>query len=227
MAEKLKIRSGSKLQMSFDAQVGAEPNFNMVCTFYKALDESAFLVSIPMVNGQPVPSDETKKLLIRYGSGENAMILAGYVDDVIKEGIRRYWKVRRVTEQRQFFQRADERIKVALRVEYMQDTWPMNDDLQIMKEDGLTLDISNGGLAFYLKRRFEVGDVCQVTMPRVGNKPEGQLIENVIGVVCWQREAPKGSPFRLICGLQFRFVNTSEKETYAAYVANAKKKFGL
>ena len=116
MAGALKIKNGTKLQMAFDAAIGEQPNFNMICTFNKSLDDSAFLVSIPVVNGQPLQVDESQKLLIRYGTGSDAMILAGYVDDVVKDGIRRYWKIRRVAEQRQFFQRADERVKVTLKI---------------------------------------------------------------------------------------------------------------
>ena len=65
MAGVLKIKSGTKLQVAFDAALGEQPNFNMVCTFNKSLDESAFLISIPMVNGKPLQMDESQKLLIR------------------------------------------------------------------------------------------------------------------------------------------------------------------
>ena len=44
----------------------------------------------------------------------------------MKVGIRRFWKVRRVTEHRQFIKRVDVRMKVALPVKYMQDTWALN-----------------------------------------------------------------------------------------------------
>ena len=129
MAGELKIKSGTKLRLAMDVGIGEEPRFNMVCTFAKSLDESAFLISIPMRDGKPMPLDETQKLLIRYGAaGSDDMIVAGYADDIVKEGIRRYWKIRRVSEQRQFFQRADERLKVALPILYRQETWQPNDD---------------------------------------------------------------------------------------------------
>ena len=70
----LKIKSGTKLQLAYDAAVGEEPNFNMICTFNKSLDESAFLISIPMVNGQALQVSEDQKLLIRYGSGNDGTI---------------------------------------------------------------------------------------------------------------------------------------------------------
>jgi hypothetical protein len=227
MAETLKIRSGSKLQLAFDAPMGKEPVFDMICTFGKALDESAFLISIPMKGGKALPLDENQKLLIRYGQGDNTMIVAGYPDDVVKEGIRRYWKIRRVSEQRQFFQRADERLKVALRVQYRQDTWPLNSDGETEKEDGMSLDISAGGAAIYLNRRFDVGEICELSLPRIGIAQEGRAIEDIIAVICWNREAPKGSLYRNICGLQFRFSDGSDREKVKAYVANVKKKYKL
>lgn len=227
MAEKLNIKSGTKLQMAVAVPVGQEPAFDLVCTFSRAIDASAFLISIPMRGGKPLPLDETQRLLIRFGSGAGTHIIAGYADDVVQEGIRRYWKIRRVTELRQFVQRVDERFKVALHVQYKQDTWPVNADGEVMKDEGLTLDISNGGVALYLNHRFEVGEVCQLTLPRIGTSPDGREIEDAVGVVCWEREAPKGSPFRMVCGLQLRFAATAEKEAYVRYVDNARRRFAL
>ena len=105
MAGELRIKPGTKLRMALDVPIGQQPQFNLVCTFVKSLDVASFLISIPMRDGQPMPMDDTRKLLIRYGTDKDAMIVAGYADDVVKEGIRRCWKIRRVAEQRQFFQR--------------------------------------------------------------------------------------------------------------------------
>ena len=228
MAGALTIKSGTKLRLALDVQMGQVPDFNMICTFARSLDESAFLISIPMKDGKAVPADENQKLLIRYsGENDNGMILAGYVDDVVKEGIRRYWKVRRVSEQRQFFQRADERLKVAVPVQYMQETWMPNADGIIEKEGGMSLDISAGGMALYLNRRFDVGEVCELSLPNIGTSEAGKGIEGIVSVVCWMREAPKGSVYRHICGFQFRFGDGIEKEQLKLYVANIKKKYKL
>ena len=227
MAGVLKIKNGTKLQIAFDAPIGEQPKFNMLCTFYKSLDESAFLISIPMVNGKPLPMDESQKLLIRYGSGSAAQIMAGYVDDEVKDGIRRYWKIRRVAEQRQFFQRSDERLKVTLRVEYKQETWSVNDDGVIPKEDGMSLDISAGGAAIYINRKFDVGEICELSLPPIGTTDKGRAIEDLVGTVCWMREAPKGSLYRNLCGLQFRFAETEEKQRLQIYLENVKEKYRL
>ncbi len=128
MAGALEIRTGTRLQTAFDTVVGVTPQFDMLCTFARSLDESAFLVSVPMKDGQPLPIDDTKKMLFAYGSGEEKVIMAGYADDLVTEGIRRYWKIRRVTEQRQFLERVNERYKITLRLEYTQETWMPDED---------------------------------------------------------------------------------------------------
>ena len=97
--------------MALDVPIGQEPSFSLICTFVKPLDSASFLISIPMKDGKPLPLDETQKLLICFGAGSEMQIVAGYADDIIKEGIRRCWKIRRVSEQRQFFRRVDERLR--------------------------------------------------------------------------------------------------------------------
>lgn len=227
MAGALKIKAGTKLHLGYDVAVDETPSFNMICTFNKSIDESAFLISIPMKDGKPLELDESRKLLIRSGEGADAMILAGYADDVVKEGIRKYWKIRRVSEQRQFFQRADERLKVTLRIEYFQPTWEVNEDGNIDKEDAMTLDVSAGGAALYVNRRFDVGEVIMMNLPRIGTSEKGRAIEDVVGAICWMREAPKGSLYRNICGIQFRFNEAAEKTRVQGYIANVKEKYKL
>ena len=227
MAGELKIKSGSKIKLALDVPVGEQPNFNMICTFNKNLDESAFLVSIPMVNGQALVVDDSQKLLLQYGEGNDAMLVAGFVDDIVREGIRRYWKIRRVSEQRQFFQRRDERIKVALRLQYKQETWELNPDGQIDREDGMSLDISAGGAAVYMNRHMDVGEMVEVSFPRIGVSEKGRAIDDIVSVVCWGREAPKGSLYRHICGVQFKFGDDSEKKRLVDYIDNVKVRYKL
>jgi len=224
MAGELKVRSGTKLQIAKDVPIGQEPEFNLVSTFYKALDESAFLISVPMQGGKAIEQDEAQKLLIRIDD----QIISGYADDVVKDGLRRYWKIRRVSEQRQFLQRRDERLNVTLPMQYMQQTWPLNADGKIDREDGMTLDVSAGGASFYLNRRFDVGELCELFLPRVGTAPEGQALGNLVSAICWMREAPKGSMYRFACGVQFRFGDDeAERSRVSDYAGNLKKKFKL
>ena len=227
MAGELKIKDGSKIKLALDVPVGEQPNFNMICTFHKNLDESAFLVSIPMVNGKALVVDDSQKLLLQYGEGNDAMLVAGFVDDIVREGIRRYWKIRRVSEQRQFFQRRDERIKVALRLQYKQETWELNPDGQIDREDGMSLDISAGGAAVYMNRHMDVGEMVEVSFPRIGVSEKGRAIDDIVSVVCWGREAPKGSLYRHICGVQFKFGDDSEKKRLQDYIDNVKVRYKL
>lgn len=228
MAGALSIKSGTKLKLAEDMPFGKEPDFNMVCTFVRSVDESAFLISIPLKGGKELPLDENRKLLIQYaGQNSDGMIVAGYVDDIVKEGIRRYWKIRRVSEHRQFFQRADERLKVSLPFRYRQATWEPGEDGTISQEEGMSLDISAGGMAAYLNRRFEVGETCELTLPNIGTAMEGRGVEDIISSVCWVREAPKGSMYRNVCGFQFRFADGPEKKQVQTYVEHVKKKYKL
>ena len=126
-----------------------------------------------------------------------------------------------------FFQRADERYKAAIHIEYMQDTWPLNFDGEIETESAMTIDISAGGCAMYLGRHFDVGEIIQLDLPRVGTTAEGRALHRVTSVVCWQREAPRGSIYRMICGIQFRFGDPSEKEKVVAYIKNLKTIYKL
>ena len=180
-----------------------------------------------MVGGKPLKQDENQKLLFRYGDGDAAQVIAGYVDDEVKEGIRRYWKVRRVTEDRHFVKRADIRMKVEIPVKFMQDTWALNLDGEIDKETGTTMDISNNGLAVYLNHWFEVGESCIFTLPRMGTASDGQDEIEVVGVVCWMREVPKGGAYRFAAGIQLKFADIEERRKMQDYVAYVKKRYKL
>lgn len=227
MAGSLQLKKGTKMQLAFDAPVGQDPQFNMLCTFNKALDESAFLVSAPMVDGKRLIPDESQKLLFRYTEGDESNIVAGYVDDTVKEGIRSYLKVRRVAEQRHFVKRVDIRMKVELPVTYMQDTWELNANGEVDWEKGETMDVSNNGLAIYMNRWFEVGETCIFKLPRLGSMSEGQPEQEVVGVICWMREMPKGSPFRFVAGIQLRFSGTEDRQEMQEYVSYVKKRYKL
>lgn len=227
MARELNILAGTKLRMAYDVPLGKEPEYNMVCTFKKAVDESAFLVSVPMVGGKSLPLDENQKMLIRVTQGSEEYIVAAYADDEVKEGIRHYWKMRRVSEQREFIKRRDERLKVALKADYFQPTWPIGSDGKISTEESMTLDVSAGGAALFLNRHFDVGEVIMVNLPRIGMAPEGAAIPEVVAAVCWGREAPKGSSYRHLCGIQFRMGDDAQREQLQNYMMHVKKTFKL
>ena len=227
MASELKIPAGTKLRVAYDTPLGKEPEYNMVCTFSKAIDESAFLVSVPMVGGKSLLMDENQKMLIRVNQGGEELVIAAYADDVVKEGIRRYWKMRRVSEQRQFIKRRDERLKIALKVDYFQPTWPIGDDGRIGTEESMTLDVSAGGAALFVNRHFEVGEVIVLNLPRIGVGPEGAAVPEVVAAVCWGREAPKGSSYRFVCGVQFRMGDDAQREQLQNYMLYVKRTFKL
>ena len=224
MAE-LKIKTGTKMKMAYDCE---KPDFVFVTTFNKSLDESAFLVSIPLKDGKALQVGEDQKLLFRYGVDNNESIIAGYVDDIVKQGIKRFWKVRRVTEMRSFIQRADERIKVNLPVKYLNPLWKPNAEGVIEKEQASTLDISAGGLAINLNDHFDVGEAIEVDLPNVGSGVDGIGPKGITAIICWTRDAPKGSLYRHISGVQFRFGDDgAQREMMQNYVGYTKKKFKL
>lgn len=218
MGRGLNAKQGSKIYVAYDVPIGVQPDFTMMCTYKEDLDESTFLMSVPFgPDGRPVPMDDDRKLLMKLGNGMESMIMAGYVDDEVVDGYHTYWKVRRVTELRQFFKRTDERYKVTLRVQYLQDTWAPNAQGLIEPMEAMTLDISAGGAAMYINTRFEVGEVIELTFPRVGRDFAGEGVANVIAAVCWYKEAPKGAGYRHICGIQYRFEDSLERERMKIY----------
>jgi len=227
MAGLADIPSGTKLQLSITNDPSGEPVFDMLSTFASIIDESAFTISMPLRDGKPFQPDESSKVLLKYNMGSEVMVIAAYCDDVVKKGIRNYLKMRRVSEQRQFFQRKDERYKLAIPVRYMQPTWPLNADGRIVPEEAMTIDISAGGMAVFISQMFEVGESLHLSLPRIGTDEAGQGINDLVSVVCWYREAPKGSPRRLMCGLQFRFADESEHKVLADYVGNIKNVYKL
>ena len=227
MATELQIPPGTKLQLACDVPLGKTPEFNMVSTFKKALDSSAFLISIPIVGGKSLPLDENQKMLIRVSHGSDDFLIAAYADDEVKEGIRRYWKMRRVSEHRNFIKRRDERLKVTLKIDYCQPTWPIGEDGRIRTEESRTLDISAGGASFFLNRLLDVGEVVVLNLPRIGTEPEGAAISELVCAVCWSREAPKGSSFRFLCGVQFRMGSDAQREQVQNYMLYVKKLFRL
>jgi len=221
------IQPGTRMQMGLAAPPGKPQEFDLISTFKEALDESAFLVSIPLKGASAVQLDENQKVYLKYTIGTEAMVIAAYKDDIVKVGVRSYWKMRRVSEQRQFFQRQDERYKVALHLEYYQPTWQPNSEGEIMPDEALSLDMSAGGAAVFMHHRFEVGEVCMVNLPKIGTAPEGAALSGVVAAICWYREAPKGSPYKNLCGLQFRYSNEADKEVVKNYVANIKTVYKL
>ena len=72
-----------------------------------------------------------------------------------------------------------------------------------------------------------VGETIEMNLPSIGVSREGQAICGVVAVICWTREAPKGSPFRRVAGVQFRFADNEERQQMQDYVLNIKKRYKL
>jgi len=228
MAGELGLKKGSKIMMAYDVRLGMEPKFELMCSFVCDIDTSVFKVSRPMnPDGTPVPLNENQKFLLVYGSGPVKSIIAGYAEDEEKDGINTYWLVRRVTEQRQFFKRVDERVKAQFNIEYTCDAFPELSDGTTQREDAYTIDISFNGAAIYLNDKFDVGYEVEVFMPGFGSGIGSDPINYLKAVVCWNREAPKESKHKLICGLQYRFDDEIQKERMKLYVSHIKRVFDV
>lgn len=221
MAE-LQIKPGTKLQMAFDVPMGQKTDFNMMATFKKAIDDAYFLVSVPMLAGKPLLLDENQKFLMQYSVGDNTFMIAGYPEAVEKVGIRTFWKMRQVAEQRTFFKRRDERFEVSMRLEYQRDNVDNPET-----EDAMTIDISAGGVAIYLNDYPDVGEALQVQMPTIRLQGERHELPVQLGIVCWVRQAPKGSLYRNVCGLRFRYADDIERETVKEYMEYVRAKYKM
>lgn len=222
----VKIRTGTKLFLTYAGERQAKnEDFTIRSTFEKNLNESSFLISVPLQNGKRMEPNEEKKLLIKYAMGGEDIVIEGYVDDVVKQGIRQYWKIRKVTEGRKFFQRQDERVQIAIHVDYTRLEWITNTLGEQRTEEGLTLDVSAGGIAMFLNDRLDVGEIIYVHMPTVGRTKAGKGF-TVRGETCWLRDAEKGNPFRHTTGLKFIFDTTDEKKKMSAYVGAVSKAAG-
>lgn len=221
MAE-LQIKPGTKLQMAFDVPMGQKTDFNMMATFKEAIDDAYFLVSVPMLAGKPLLLDENQKFLMQYSVGDNTFMIAGYPEAVEKVGIRTFWKMRQVAEQRTFFKRRDERFEVSMRLEYQRDNVDNPET-----EDAMTIDVSAGGVAIYLNDYPDVGEALQVQMPTIRLQGERHELPVQLGIVCWVRQAPKGSLYRNVCGLQFRYADDIERETVKEYMEYVRAKYKM
>ena len=221
MAE-LQIKPGTKLKVAFDTAVGQKTEFNMMATFKGVIDEAYFLISAPMLAGKPLILDENQKFLLQYTLGENTFMLAGYPESVEKAGIRTYWKMRQVAEHRTFFKRRDERFKVSMRLRYLRDEASEDE-----WKEAMTIDVSAGGLAMYLNDYPDVGEALQVQMPVVRVDGERCELPVQLGIVCWMRQAPKGSLYCNVCGVQFRYSDELEREAMKEYMEHVRAKYKI
>lgn len=218
----LQIKPGTKLQMAFDVPMGQKTDFNMMATYKEAIDDAYFLISVPMLAGKPLLLDENQKFHLQYSVGENTFMVAAYPESVEKAGIRTYWKMRQVAERRTFFKRRDERFKVSMRLEYQRDNTATDE-----VEDAMTIDLSAGGLAMYLNDFPDVGEALQVQLPVVRVQGERHELPVQLGIVCWMRQAPKGSLYRNVCGLQFRYADDLEREAVKEYMGYVRAKYKI
>ncbi|WP_130861049.1 PilZ domain-containing protein [Bacilliculturomica massiliensis] len=210
--EKLKLKSGSRVGLVINGEKNKD--FSLTSTFERNINSVSFLISVPMAGGKRVEADPQKKLLMKYEMGGSSYVVEGYVDEELQEGRRHYWKIRKVNENRAYFQRTDERIKAELDVTFTKRWWNPDGTDSAEEVKGLTMDVSAGGLAMFTNVPLNVGEMVDMTLPPVGKKRK----VSVSGETCWFRETEKGNAFRYTAGLKFVFINPKDKDKLYKYV---------
>lgn len=217
----IKISKGDKIKFAFFKE-NEKPSFSHISTFYKKIDETAILISAPYKNGEILEADENTKILFVHSGVGGEMFFSGYCDDIVKEGIRTYWKIRIVEDDRKFYQRTDERYKVILPIKYTNPLWELDEFGEPEIREGDSSDISAGGVALKNNDNFKIGEIIELDLPSFSNI-EG--IKKISAVVCWQRELQK-EYYKIITGLQFN-VTKSEKDAIKLYIESVKRRFKL
>lgn len=211
----LKIKKNSKIKLALDSE---KPSFTIITTFHKQVDEVSILISEPLKSGKTLYIEDNQKLLLVV----NDLFLTGYRDDIICEGIRRYWLIRLVQDQRQYFERRDERYTVMLPIYYRSLLWHGDN---FVKMEGRTQDMSAGGVAMLSNCNFEINETVEIDLSDIGNyeAPKG-----LVAHVCWVRDAKKSSGYRNVVGFQFKFKNEKEEKIIVKdYIEEIKKRFNL
>lgn len=219
-----KIRQGARLQIVIEGDTSEkkkkgkkEDEFTLRSTFEKNLDDANFLISVPMKDGKRVEPDQFKKLIIRYGEGTNQFVVEGYVEEVVKQGIRQYWKIRKVTNERSFSQRADDRYSFEEMIGYTKYAWLTDSTIDKPVENGKCIDMSAGGIAFFESDPMTVGEIIETTFPTLGRTKAGKGFV-IRGEVCWQRGADKGTGYKFKTGIKFVYENTDDKKLVQEYI---------
>ena len=218
---KLKIKKGEKIKFAFYKE-NEKSQFSHISTFYKSVDDAAILISAPYKNNKILEIDDNQKLLFLYDANGEELIFSGFRDDVVKEGIRIFWKIRIVDEARTYYQRSDERYRIFLPIKYNNPFIKVDESDEVKKHEGETFDISAGGIAMKTNNSFRIGEKIIIDLPDIANI-EG--IKEISASVCWQREL-QNDYYKKIVGLQFN-VDKQEKDKILVYVTNLKKKFKL
>lgn len=214
---KINLKSGTKLDVTYQEEDGSVTTVKS--TFEKNEDTVTVLISRPLKAGKAVMLDENTKITIQ-GGRQIVVNVDGYVEDVVKKGPRSFWRVRMVEQRSVVNQRSDERVKAELRLEVQKTYWNQEGIDSVDTLECLSMDISNGGIAFYLNAAVSAGEILELELPRQGRFSAVSLR----GEVCWMREAEKASAYRYVAGIRFILDNERERDRLIRYVAALAKK---
>ncbi|MDD2568536.1 MAG: PilZ domain-containing protein [Clostridia bacterium] len=211
---KLKISSGTKIDLQL-IKDNEKKVLALKSTFEKNVDDVSLLISAPLHKGKYIIFEQFDKLSIKYYQVQTKHILFGYIEDYVQIGLRNYWQVHMVSEERQFVRRAHERIKALLRVSYNkyagENTFQKQDKMY-----ALSRDISAGGISLRINRYLEPKEIIEVTLPPLGKiKSFSQKVE-----ARWIMATENNKAFSYVAGFRFIFKNSTEKENLKAYVSS-------
>lgn len=211
---KLKIASGTKIDLQLIRDKEKKPLI-LKSTFEKNVDDVSFLISAPLHKGSYMVFEQFDKLSIKYHQGQTKRILFGYIEEYVQIGVRNYWQVHIVSEEREFVRRAHERIRASIRVSYTKyaaENNPKKQDIMY----ALSHDISAGGISLRINNCLEPEEILEVTLPPLGKiKSFSQKCE-----VRWIMATDNNKAFSYASGFRFIFKNNAEKENMKAYVSS-------
>lgn len=209
---RLLIKTGTKLTVRPESR-SKDKDFELKCSYEKTIDDVSFLMTIPLIAGKQYLPDPNDELQIVYATSDAAVEIIGFAEDLVKIGPRSFIKIRTVGASRAFNQRADVRIKAELEVKLIKNKYANGLDSDDEYE-GVTLDISNGGIAVCTNLTADAGEIIEVRFakPEKGRRKPLSLRSEI----CWQRDAPRGSAYRKVFGVKFIFETVTERDRVSA-----------
>ena len=209
---KLNIVSGTKLELQLLGKQGQKP-LGLKSSFEKAVGKNCLLISAPFYEGNYANFEHQDALNIQYWRGTSKRILFGYIEGSVQRGLRNYWRVKIISEEREFVFRAYERIKTGLRVSYT-GCMPENQAGEPHIMYALSYDISAGGISLRLHGYVEPEALLELNLPPLGTiKGFTQKAE-----VRWIMATENNKAFSYAAGMRFVFANAEERENMKAYI---------
>jgi len=219
--QQLKIPYGTKLMIAYDnGQPLTLADYDMRSSFRENLNSVSALISAPLRSGNPVEMDFSKRLCIRYEVGGETYLFDAYADDEIMDGIRNCWKIRKISEPRAFSLRQHERFKMVVQVGYVRIAKLVQGLDSRFYDIGKTMDVSKGGIGFYLNTEVEIGEILLLNFPPIESMERSHNFA-IRSEVCWMRlcnSTQQRNGYGYLCGLKFIYDNAADSDYMEQYI---------